>query len=237
MLTFKKEFLVLTLMQLIHFNQTALFYPSNSAYGLFAAIAVPLDLPHRNVFVSYNFEANYNLPQNWGLPPYATNLADEDLFDDNARHLSDDDKCGNCTDNRGEKILKNSTEIFNKNVTQTRTERNIIPSLLTRTHFYQILVDKFTNFGFQGEPCLLRLICETNSSELGNVNGILGNVMHVIFSPSTSQDENLPTKYHRAEIDGMDDQCERYAELCQENILDFVSIPMHEIIENVLKEK
>uniref|UniRef100_A0A1B0G4A5 Uncharacterized protein n=1 Tax=Glossina morsitans morsitans TaxID=37546 RepID=A0A1B0G4A5_GLOMM len=229
MLTLKREFLVLTLMQLIRFNQTALFYPSNSAYGLFAAIAVPLDLPHRNVFVSYNFEANYNLPQNWRLPPYATNLADEDLFDDNARHLSDD-KCGNCTGNHEERI-------FNKNVTRTRKERSIVPSLLTRTHFYQILIDKFTSFGFEGETCLLRLICETNSSELGNVNGILGNVMHVIFSPSTSQDENLPTKYHQAEIDGIDDQCERYAELCQENILDFVSIPMHEIIENVLKEK
>uniref|UniRef100_A0A1A9WF33 Uncharacterized protein n=1 Tax=Glossina brevipalpis TaxID=37001 RepID=A0A1A9WF33_9MUSC len=74
MLTFKKEFLTLILMKLMHFNQAALFYPSNSAYGLFAAIAVPLDLPHRNVFVSYNFEANYNLPQNWGLPPYAVML-------------------------------------------------------------------------------------------------------------------------------------------------------------------
>ena len=35
---------------------------------------MPLDLPHRNVFVSYNFEANYNLPENWDLPPYAVSI-------------------------------------------------------------------------------------------------------------------------------------------------------------------
>lgn len=31
---------------------------------IFVAIAVPVELPDTNVFVSYNFEANYNLPEN-----------------------------------------------------------------------------------------------------------------------------------------------------------------------------
>lgn len=39
-----------------------------SSQQVFAALAVPLELPHRNVFVSYNFEANYNSPYNWSLP-------------------------------------------------------------------------------------------------------------------------------------------------------------------------
>lgn len=31
-------------------------------FQVLVAIAIPLGLAHRNVFVSYNFEANYNMP-------------------------------------------------------------------------------------------------------------------------------------------------------------------------------
>uniref|UniRef100_T1H0J9 Uncharacterized protein n=1 Tax=Megaselia scalaris TaxID=36166 RepID=T1H0J9_MEGSC len=36
-------------------------FPASSTAGTFVALAIPLDLPHRNVYVSYNFEANYNI--------------------------------------------------------------------------------------------------------------------------------------------------------------------------------
>lgn len=40
-----------------------LLYPYNACSGILVAIAVPLKgLPGRNVFLSYNFEANYNMP-------------------------------------------------------------------------------------------------------------------------------------------------------------------------------
>lgn len=39
-----------------------LLYPYNACSGILVAIAIPLNLPGRNVFVSYNFEANYNMP-------------------------------------------------------------------------------------------------------------------------------------------------------------------------------
>lgn len=35
--------------------------------------------------------------------------------------------------------------------------------------------------GFAGEACLLRLICETNSAQLAELNGVLGSLMHVLF--------------------------------------------------------
>lgn len=38
-------------------------FPLSSVTGVLIAIAVPIDLPNYNVFMSYNFEANYNLPQ------------------------------------------------------------------------------------------------------------------------------------------------------------------------------
>lgn len=49
-------------------QKRGLFYPVlqygyNAATGILVAIAVPLhDLEGQNVFVSYNFEANYNMP-------------------------------------------------------------------------------------------------------------------------------------------------------------------------------
>lgn len=39
-----------------------LLYPYNACSGILAAIAIPLNVPNRNVFLSYNFEANYNMP-------------------------------------------------------------------------------------------------------------------------------------------------------------------------------
>uniref|UniRef100_A0A1B0CF02 Secreted protein n=1 Tax=Lutzomyia longipalpis TaxID=7200 RepID=A0A1B0CF02_LUTLO len=39
-----------------------LAFPINSATGVLVALAIPLIIPNRNVFVSYNFEANYNMP-------------------------------------------------------------------------------------------------------------------------------------------------------------------------------
>lgn len=39
-----------------------LLYPYNACSGILVAIAVPLNLKGRNVFLSYNFEANYNMP-------------------------------------------------------------------------------------------------------------------------------------------------------------------------------
>lgn len=41
---------------------TSIQYPLSSVCGVLIAIAVPIDLPNYNVFMSYNFEANYNDP-------------------------------------------------------------------------------------------------------------------------------------------------------------------------------
>jgi hypothetical protein len=34
----------------------------NAATGILVAIAIPVPVPEQNVFVSYNFEGNYNMP-------------------------------------------------------------------------------------------------------------------------------------------------------------------------------
>lgn len=40
----------------------AILYPINAATGILVAIAVPVPLHDQSVFVSYNFEMNYNMP-------------------------------------------------------------------------------------------------------------------------------------------------------------------------------
>lgn len=225
---------------------SSVFFPTNSAYGIFAAIAVPLELPHRNVFISYNFEANYNLPFTWGLPPIAEGIEDDDLLNQSRgfRHMNQTDGCTNCT------VEKETTQTTTKiptvnttsNVRETATRKRrqpkgVVNSLLTRTHFYHILMDKFTRSGYNAEPCLLRLICETNSSGLGEVNGVLGTLVHIIFSPNTSAHESLPLSYYQAEVDGSYGFCEDYVADCQENPLDLISAPLGDIIDDLMNSK
>ncbi|XP_054091242.1 uncharacterized protein LOC105221495 isoform X1 [Zeugodacus cucurbitae] len=233
---------------------SAVFFPTNSAYGIFAAIAVPLELPHRNVFISYNFEANYNLPYTWDLPPIANGLEDEDLLVQarDFRHMNQTDGCTNCTLEIENEIttttptLNTTSHVREEPATRRRRQpKSVVNSLLTRTHFYHILMDKFKRSGYNAEPCLLRLICETNSSGLGEVNGVLGSLVHIIFSfcfamtfsPSTSAHENLPLSYYQAEVDGSDGFCEDYVADCQENPLDLISAPLGDIIDDLMNSK
>ncbi|XP_011209972.2 uncharacterized protein LOC105230712 [Bactrocera dorsalis] len=226
----------------------AAFFPTNSAYGIFAAIAVPLELPHRNVFISYNFEANYNLPYTWNLPPIANGIEDDDVLTQarNFQHLNQTEGCNNCTvqnvttdtTTTTAAPTVNSTSDAKESAARTRRRTEGVPnSLLTRTHFYHILMDKFKRSGYNAEPCLLRLICETNSSGLGEVNGVLGTLVHILFSPSTSAHENLPLPYYQAEVDGSFGFCEEYAKDCQENPLDLISAPLGDIIDELMHSK
>ncbi|KAH8348220.1 hypothetical protein KR084_005507, partial [Drosophila pseudotakahashii] len=217
-------------------------FTASSTHGIFAAIAVPLELPHRNVFVSYNFEANYNLPTNWEKWTIFQNgpieseevVADTDTDTEteaeSSRKLAAD--CKNCTveenDDGGEE-MEETTEVVSK-------ERKV-RSLLTRSNIYRIFIDKFKRSGFQGESCLLRLICETSAAQLDEFNGVLGSLVHVLFSPSTSESEDLPLRYYQAEHDGWNDHCHYYEPGCGESILDLISEPFEEILKHIESNK
>ncbi|KRF97951.1 uncharacterized protein Dwil_GK21474 [Drosophila willistoni] len=178
-----------------------------STHGIFVALAVPIQLPHRNCFVSYNFEANYNSPDSWGIFTIFQNGPIE----------SDE-----------------SLEVESSPIpTQTSVVKRKSRSLLTRSNIYHILKDKFERSGFPGEPCLLRLICEVSLSELGEFNGVVGSLMHVIFSPSTSEPEDLPLKYYQAEHDGWHDNCHYYKGNCRESLLDLISEPFEMILKSI----
>ncbi|KAH8390317.1 hypothetical protein KR200_011950 [Drosophila serrata] len=238
-------------------------YTASSTHGIFAAIAVPLELPHRNVFVSYNFEANYNLPTNWEKWTIFQNgpiESEEVVVDDtetdaeaeSSRKLSADCRL-NCTSEENEAGEESQEEV---EATELPPKERKVRSLLTRTNIYRIFIDKlrrwvsiwyihFQNIklnltcrsGFQGESCLLRLICESNAAQLDEFNGVLGSLMHVLFSPSTSESEDLPLRYYQAEHDGYNDHCHYYEPGCGESLLELISEPFSEIFKHIERNK
>ncbi|XP_034478676.1 uncharacterized protein LOC117784929 [Drosophila innubila] len=110
-------------------------------------------------------------------------------------------------------------------------------TLLSRTKFYELLSHRFEQHGFgSGEQCLLRLICEANSAELGNHNGVLGSLIHVMFSPSSSQYEALPQSYYTAELKGKQDDCTGYHRKCERSLLSLITRPLADYIGNKPEE-
>ncbi|KAH8254250.1 hypothetical protein KR032_009088 [Drosophila birchii] len=97
-------------------------------------------------------------------------------------------------------------------------------SLLSRSRFYEILSDRFELHGLgSGDSCLLRLICEVNSYQLADVNGVLGSLVHVMFTPSSSRYEALPKRYYIAELEGGKGNCRAYHKQCQYSVLDLIT--------------
>ncbi|CAK1542055.1 unnamed protein product [Leptosia nina] len=159
-------------------EKRALIFPPTTLYGIFVAIAVPLDIPDKNVFVSYNFEANYGV---------VTNITEID------------------------EVLFPNLPIV------SRHSRSI-----TRELAYLVLETKFQENGMNGRDCLLRNICEAAETPLHH-NGLLGHLMHIIFTPSASKEERIDDVYYEAEADGQNGDCDKYYDLCPYSLFDIIT--------------
>ncbi|KAH8254247.1 hypothetical protein KR032_009083 [Drosophila birchii] len=235
----------------LELGESALLFTTNSEFGIFMAISVPIGLPHRNVFLSYNYEFNYYQPEHvYKYPPILMGQDFQDGYltypttgrDSNGRH------CQNCTDWKLEGNITSSANV--SEVAASREKRGL--TLMSRSVFYAMLRDKLRRSGFPPEACLLRLICDTNASQLGDVNGFLGSLVHIIFrrvfkynklldipkflhtySPSSSKDEHLPHEYYQAEFEGREHRdCSAYTKDCEENVLDLISVPLEQALND-----
>ncbi|XP_030025668.1 uncharacterized protein LOC115444147 isoform X1 [Manduca sexta] len=160
-------------------QKRALIFPPTSLYGTFLAIAVPIDIPDKNVFVSYNFESNYSV---------LTNITEID-----------------------EVIFPNLPMISSR---QTRS--------ITRELAYTVLETRFKEHGMNGRECMLRNICEAAETPLHH-NGLLGHIMHVVFTPSASREEGLDDDYYEAEADGQKGDCDKYLDDCPFSLFDIIT--------------
>ncbi|XP_017864600.1 PREDICTED: uncharacterized protein LOC108614892 [Drosophila arizonae] len=253
----------------VHSVRSALVWNTGGEMALFISIAIPIDLPTRHVFVSYNFEASYRLPRHWHRRRPFLRRGNDTHSDSHIHPMDDfDDFYDDYNDHEDHKphhrppILgppkrkrpKPHKPPKRKHKHKTKPKHKPKPppeddykdffedawardleqqSLLSRTKFYHILSQRFQQHGFgTGDDCLLRLICEVNSGPIHEINGVLGSLMRVMFSPSSSQYEALPERYYEAERKGKTDNCADFSTNCKRSVLDLITRPLIDYIGN-----
>ncbi|XP_076683160.1 uncharacterized protein LOC143376566 [Andrena cerasifolii] len=90
---------------------------------------------------------------------------------------------------------------------------------LDRRTAYEVLVNRLDSFGYSGESCLPRMICEIASSPPTD-NGVVGDVLRILFTPSSSRDEDLPREIVEAEHV---EDCDSHYKKCPQSPLDMIS--------------
>ncbi|XP_041980984.1 uncharacterized protein LOC121734438 [Aricia agestis] len=107
------------------------------------------------------------------------------------------------------------------------------PQRMNRWDFYKILEHMVERYGYSGRPCLLRTICEAAAVPFTYENGLLGEIGHILFTPSTTKDSlshHTDNEYHAAERLGRSadtSSCETLFPECEDSILDtFTGIGM-----------
>ncbi|KFB42345.1 AGAP004003-PA-like protein [Anopheles sinensis] len=172
-------------------ERAALAFPVGGSMGYLLAIAIPLLVPDRNIYLSHNFEANYGVP---------TNATQYSLW--------------------YQRFKDNNFNLTKAIETNRRHRRQ---AGFSRTYFYGQLEERMELYGLNSSGCMQRIICELTELPLAEQNGVVGDVISVIFSPSSSVDEDLPVEYFEAETRGANDGCERYRMLCGTDLLRLIS--------------
>ncbi|XP_055605716.1 uncharacterized protein LOC129753895 [Uranotaenia lowii] len=213
---FEIGILMVVLLKLITALQTVesrqkrtLLITEDSATGILAAIAVPLEKekPHGvDIFASYNFEANY------GMTTEAT-----DWTDPWKRFRVDETQNGLAGNTEGGGEGRKIRNAIGSNRTAGMTRRKI----------YHVIEEHMRVSGLDGKKCLLRAICETAASDGFHwSNGVLGDLVHILLTPSYSMDENLPKEFYKAEMLGSRNKCVKYIKKCPQNVLGLISFEM-----------
>lgn len=114
---------------------------------------------------------------------------------------------------------------------QPITDRRLKPNLssIYRWILYRGLEMILQNLGQAGHSCLLRAICEHASHPLSHESGLLGELLHIVLTPSSSRDTPTMSKeqaYLRAERIGRRGvSCEEvYARKCKRSPIDLISV-------------
>ncbi|XP_077290262.1 uncharacterized protein LOC143914045 [Arctopsyche grandis] len=98
----------------------------------------------------------------------------------------------------------------------------------SRWDIYKVLEHMVEKNGFSGRACILRTICEAADTPFTYHNGILGELAHIILTPSSSNDalsQHSDNEYHAAERLGLESEsnCEFLFPECKQSILEMFS--------------
>uniref|UniRef100_A0A1B0D6N6 Uncharacterized protein n=1 Tax=Phlebotomus papatasi TaxID=29031 RepID=A0A1B0D6N6_PHLPP len=195
-------------MEVLEREKRFLLYPDSitSDVGVLVAIAIPLDLPHRSVFVSYNFEANY--------PPPRT-VADLIPF----KFLNDDGGIGR---NIHKDELLVGKESHNKTLAEEYGSDRQMKNDEEGNHITTEPQETSTPV-----PTDAKSPHKRDLRPIHELTGVIGDVFHIILTPSTSIREDLHPEYYKAEELGRSGNCSKYNKYCSQSILDYISHVMH----------
>ncbi|XP_011499303.1 PREDICTED: uncharacterized protein LOC105363333 [Ceratosolen solmsi marchali] len=90
---------------------------------------------------------------------------------------------------------------------------------IDRRLLYNVIESKLESNGYPGRACLLRTICESVKFPFVE-NGLVGDIIRIVFTPSSSQKENLDAEIEEAEYSS---DCSKVYKNCSINLLDIFS--------------
>ncbi|XP_023178391.2 uncharacterized protein LOC111604524 [Drosophila hydei] len=187
--------------------RSLLFFPRGGSIGLLAAVAIPLDLTYRNVYMAFNFESNYGLPSNDSYNEWI------DRWDLDEGFLG---------------IGSDVTPIDGRTGDNLEKRSIAAPPRFTRHDFYRAIVNYLGQYGYNGSACLLRTICEVSAAPLDAHNGLLGSIFKILFMPTTSAAElrlqHVDSLYAAAELGTRNLNCADYVAGCAHSMLDMISV-------------
>ncbi|EDW19024.1 uncharacterized protein LOC6582863 [Drosophila mojavensis] len=187
--------------------QALFFFPRGASIGLLAAVAIPLDLTYRNVYMAFNFESNYGLPSNNSYNEWI------DRWDLDEGFLG---------------IGSDVTPIDGRTGDNLEKRSIAAPPRFTRHDFYRAIVNYLGQYGYNGSACLLRTICEVSAAPLDAHNGLLGSIFKILFMPTTSAAEqrlqHVDSLYAASERGTRNLNCADYVAGCAHSMLDMISV-------------
>lgn len=90
--------------------------------------------------------------------------------------------------------------------------------LITRKNIYKIIE------GHIKPACLWRSICEASLTPFSKFDGFIGDIVHIVLSPSMSIKEDIDLEYYDAEKEGhLKGNCVKYEGDCPDNPLDVIT--------------
>ncbi|XP_034483072.1 uncharacterized protein LOC117788417 [Drosophila innubila] len=187
------------------------FFPRGGSIGVGAAVAIPLDLTYRNVFMAFNFGSNYGLPANDSYNQWIDRWDLDEGFLGIGSDVTpiDGRNAGDHSDNPEKRSISK-------------------PPRFTRHDFYRAIVNYLGQYGYNGSACLLRTICEVSAAPLDAHNGVLGTIFKILFIPTTSSAElrlqHVDSLYVASELGTRDLDCAGYVAGCPQSMLDMISV-------------
>ncbi|XP_065079706.1 uncharacterized protein LOC135702575 [Ochlerotatus camptorhynchus] len=143
-------------------HKRTLLLTTDSATGILAAIAIPVDKQKPagvDIFCSYNFEMNYGMTQ---LASDWTDPFKRFRVEQTENGLADSGAGG------GERRKRQSLGF-------RQTDG------ITRRRMYHVIEEQLWASGYDGRKCLLRAVCEASSVGLHKHNGVLGDLIQLIL--------------------------------------------------------